>query len=256
MKISNLRTVLVVLLILGVNTMINAQNPDHLKVAHYQLACIPEDVNANIERVVSGVREAASENIDIISFPESFLTGYFMQGDKARKNSLRIDGPEIRGLLEKTSEYDTTFIVGFNELRGNELFNTALIAEQGKCLGKYSKAFWMALVAYSFTAFGQFGLDMPQYIETIVYALLNTLVVIGILADTGKAGFGFDLDKIIDRLKHPVSLLAIMSLVVLVGNETGLYQIPVNYQDGVKTILDALVFLGILVNPSTKGLDD
>jgi len=143
MNIFNLRTVLVVLLIFGVSTIINAQNSDHLKVAHYQLACIPENVSANIERVVSGVREAASENIDIISFPESFLTGYFMQGEKARKNSLRIDGPEIRDLLEKTSEYDTTFIVGFNELRDNELFNTALIAEQGKCLGRYSKAFCM-----------------------------------------------------------------------------------------------------------------
>ena len=143
MNIFNVRVILVVLLLFGLNTKINGQNPDYLRVAHYQLACIPEDVNANIARVVSGVREAASENIDIISFPENLLTGYFMQGDKARKHSLRIDGPEIKGLLEKTSEYDTTFIVGFNELRGNELYNTALIAEQGKCLGRYSKAFCM-----------------------------------------------------------------------------------------------------------------
>ncbi|UCG57061.1 MAG: carbon-nitrogen hydrolase family protein [Phycisphaerales bacterium] len=143
MKTLKFRTILAVLLLFGLNAKTNGQNPDHLRVAHYQLACKPEDVDANIERVVSGVREAASENIDIISFPESFLTGYFMQADRARKHSLRIDGPEIKGLLEKTSHYATTFIVGLNELRGNELYNTAIIAEQGKCLGRYSKVFCM-----------------------------------------------------------------------------------------------------------------
>ena len=144
MKIYDNRTILAILLSVSMSTIINAQNQDHLiRVAHYQLACIPGDINANIERVVSGVREAASENIDIISFPECFLTGYFMQGERARKHSVRIDGPEIKSLLEKTSEYNVTFIVGFNELRGDKLYNTALIAEQGKYLGRYSKAFCM-----------------------------------------------------------------------------------------------------------------
>jgi len=143
MNILNLRNSLVVLLLFDVSTNINAQNEGHLRVAHYQLACVPEDVIANIERVVSGVREAASEGIDIISFPEAFLTGYFMRGDRAREHSLRIDGPEIKGLLEKTCGYDTTFIVGFNELRGNDLYNTVLVAEKGRRLGRYSKAFCM-----------------------------------------------------------------------------------------------------------------
>ena len=42
-------------------------------------------------------------------------------------------------LLDRTSQFDTTLIVGFNELRGKQLFNTALVAQKGHLLGMYSK---------------------------------------------------------------------------------------------------------------------
>jgi predicted amidohydrolase len=112
-----------------------------LKVGHCQLKCAAGDIGANAERVVAGLEEAASERVDVLSFPECFMTGYFRSGEQARQHSVRVDGPEIEDLLRRTAPFETTFIVGFNELRGAALYNTALVAERGALLGTYSKAF-------------------------------------------------------------------------------------------------------------------
>jgi predicted amidohydrolase len=112
-----------------------------LKIGHCQLRCTAGDYAVNLRRVLAGLEEVASENLDILSFPECYLTGYFRSAEQARRNSLRVDGPEIADLLRRTARYPTTFIVGFNELRGNEIFNTVLVAEQGVLVGTYSKAF-------------------------------------------------------------------------------------------------------------------
>jgi predicted amidohydrolase len=121
-----------------------------LKIGHCQLACTAGDTAANVDRVLAGLKEAASEHIDILSFPECFLTGYFRSAEQAGQHSLRVDGPEIADLLRRTARFETTFIVGFNELRrsagpdalrSGDLYNTALVAERGALLGTYSKAF-------------------------------------------------------------------------------------------------------------------
>jgi predicted amidohydrolase len=112
-----------------------------LKIGHCQLQCAAGDYAANLDKVLAGVEEAASERIDILSFPECFLTGYFRSAEKARQHSFRVDGPEIADLLRRTARCPTTFIVGFNELRGESLYNTVLVVEEGTLLGTYSKAF-------------------------------------------------------------------------------------------------------------------
>ena len=42
-------------------------------------------------------------------------------------------------LLDRTARFEATLIVGFNELRGGALYNTALVAHKGHLLGAYSK---------------------------------------------------------------------------------------------------------------------
>jgi predicted amidohydrolase len=112
-----------------------------LKIGHYQLQCTAGDYDTNVSKVIAGLQEAVPENLDILSFPEAFLTGCFSSVEQARQHSFRIDGPEIVDLLKRTARFPTTIIVGFNELRGDQLFNTVLVAEAGHLLGTYSKAF-------------------------------------------------------------------------------------------------------------------
>ena len=70
-----------------------------LKIGHCQLACAAGDYEANLNKVLSGLEEAASDHLDIVSFPECFLTGYFRTAEQARRNSFALDGPEVEHLL-------------------------------------------------------------------------------------------------------------------------------------------------------------
>ena len=112
-----------------------------MKIGHWQLACKAGDYEANIRKVLAGLESADREGLEIISFPESFLTGYFASEDEAREHSFEMKGPEIGDFLARTAGFGCTFMVGFNERRGEELFNTVLVAERGRLLGTYSKAF-------------------------------------------------------------------------------------------------------------------
>jgi predicted amidohydrolase len=68
------------------------------------------------------------------------LTGWHDSEAQNRRHSLAADGPEIAALLDESSRFSTTFIVGFGEVRGSRLFQSALVAEGGALLGVYSKA--------------------------------------------------------------------------------------------------------------------
>lgn len=110
-------------------------------ISHYQSSITPKDIDSNIQKVLDGLALADREGIDIMSFPESMLTGYYRSEALTRKYSLDINGSEINELLRKSSSFKATFICGFNEKRGREIYNSAFVAEQGRLLGVYSKAF-------------------------------------------------------------------------------------------------------------------
>ena len=112
-----------------------------MKIGHCQMACATGDVDANMSSVLRGLAWAAEENLAIVSFPESFLTGYFASRESARAHTLATHGPEIAALLSRSRNSPTTFMVGYNELRDEEIYNSVLVAERGRLLGTYSKAF-------------------------------------------------------------------------------------------------------------------
>lgn len=112
-----------------------------MKVGHWQLQCTPGDVEANMTKVIASLRVAHDEGLAVVSFSESLLTGYYRTEAGARAHCLTLDGPEVADLLARTADLSPTFMVGLNELRDGELYNTVLVAERGKLLGHYSKAF-------------------------------------------------------------------------------------------------------------------
>ena len=112
-----------------------------MKIGHFQLDCAHGDYDANVMKVLEGLERADSEGVEIVSFPESMLTGFFDDEKKARQHSLAVDGPEIADLLVRSRDFSATFLVGFNERRGEALYNTVLVAQGGRLQGTYSKAF-------------------------------------------------------------------------------------------------------------------
>lgn len=112
-----------------------------MRVGHYQCAGQAGDYEANIAKVLVGLRFAQERGVDVMTFPESFLTGYFSSEARTREHAFATDGPEIAAFLKRTVAFDATFMVGYNELRGGDVLNTVLVAHRGQMLGTYSKAF-------------------------------------------------------------------------------------------------------------------
>lgn len=57
------------------------------------------------------------------------------------------------------------------------------------------------------------------------------------------------------RLKNKATLVALISAVFLMLQQFGLH-IPTNIQDGLNTFITILVILGIVTDPTTKGIAD
>ena len=114
--------------------------PRYVRIGHYQCVCRQGDFAANLDTVVRGLKLAAEARVQILSFPESYLTGYFARKEDADAHSFAVDSPEMRQVLQRTAGFDILFMVGFNERRGDKLYNTVAVIDQGKLLGTYSKA--------------------------------------------------------------------------------------------------------------------
>lgn len=67
------------------------------------------------------------------------MTGYPDTEEKARAGAFTIDSPQIMQVLDRSARFEAAFIVGFNEVRGDDLYNTAIVAHKGHLLGNYSK---------------------------------------------------------------------------------------------------------------------
>ena len=110
-----------------------------MRIGHSQVDSQLGDFDGNLAKVVAGMERAQRERVEIVSFPECFLTGYPDTEELARRDAFSIDSARVMRVLDATSRFEPLLIVGFNELRGPDLFNTALVAHKGHLLGHYSK---------------------------------------------------------------------------------------------------------------------
>src|SRR5262245_16308098 len=110
-----------------------------MRIGHCQLEAKTGDFEANLAKVVKGLERMDRDRAEIVCFPECFLTGYPDQEEVARKSAFAVDSPQMMKLLDRTGRFEATYIVGFNELRGNDLYNTAVVVQKGHLLGTYSK---------------------------------------------------------------------------------------------------------------------
>jgi len=112
----------------------------YVRIGHYQCRCRQGDFEENLNTLVRGLTLASEANLDIVSFPESFLTGYFRSEEDARANSFPLESPQMSQVLKRTAHFEPLFMVGFNERRDDKLYNTVAVIEKGRILGRYSKA--------------------------------------------------------------------------------------------------------------------
>lgn len=110
-----------------------------MRIGHCQVDSKLGDFDGNLAKVVEGLERAQRERVEIVSFPECFLTGYPDDETLARRDAFAVDSTSMMRLLDATTRFEPCVIVGFNELRGTDLYNTVAVAHKGHLLGVYSK---------------------------------------------------------------------------------------------------------------------
>jgi predicted amidohydrolase len=128
-----------------------------------RLACVQSNVafgnfEENLSRAVARLREMKHQGVDLVVFPETYLTGYCVDSNEdAVKLAMQVSSSEAApnmvensgaatatGILDRLSkacdEIDILAVVGFAEREGTLLFNTAALLEPGEAPRYYRKS--------------------------------------------------------------------------------------------------------------------
>jgi predicted amidohydrolase len=136
--------------------VIRAERERSMRIGHCQLVSKPGNFEGNLAKVVQGLEMAHKDRVEVLSFPECYLTGYQDTEEEVRKHAFAADSAKMMQVLDRTSQFETTLIVGFNEVRGKDLYNTCLVAYKGHLLGLYSKC-------AAYMKFHKQGRDFPVF---------------------------------------------------------------------------------------------
>ena len=111
-----------------------------VKIAAVQMAPKIMANSDNLDKVLLLAREAASNNADLIVFPECALTGYvFASREEAIPFMETVPGPSVDKVTACCEELGVYIIVGLLEIDADNCFNTAVLIGPQGLIGKYRK---------------------------------------------------------------------------------------------------------------------
>src|SRR5207244_6277466 len=112
------------------------------KIAAVQMDCRFGDKTYNLERIRSGLREAARQGARLVIFPECALTGYaFESAEEAEPHAELVPGPATETLASECARLDAWAVVGLLE-RTNQpraLFNSCVLVGPSGLVVSYRK---------------------------------------------------------------------------------------------------------------------
>ena len=115
---------------------------EHLRLALVQMTCAP-DPEANMEKAISRVRQAAEAGAEIVCLPELFRSQYFCQREDVTRFDLAeaIPGPSTERLGKVARETGMVVIASLFERRAAGVYhNTAAVLDaDGSLRGIYRK---------------------------------------------------------------------------------------------------------------------
>ncbi len=109
-----------------------------MKLGIFQSAGTPGDVDANLEVMVEAIAEAASDNIELLVFPEGFLTGYYLPD--LRPALVPDTRSAVNKLCAAAVKHEIAVVFGLLESARGQCFNSAIaIGQDGKVVDRYVK---------------------------------------------------------------------------------------------------------------------
>ncbi|MGI5290548.1 carbon-nitrogen hydrolase family protein [Nonomuraea polychroma] len=138
--------------------------PSTARVAAGQFGSTLSDPAANVTRTIEIMRQAAGRDVQLLVMPECGLTGYVYHSEQeARAAAIDIDGPEVGAIAAAAGDLRLHVVVGFLEILGPYLHNTAVLIDPRGGVSAYRKTHLPHLGADRYVTQGR---NEPVLIET------------------------------------------------------------------------------------------
>jgi len=111
-----------------------------MRVAAVQSNVTFNDPIANAERAIAKLKGLKGDGVELAVFPEAYLTGYCVTSTEAAASiAIPASHESLRQLKQASEELDMLVVVGFAEVDGENLYNSAALFEPGKDVRYYRK---------------------------------------------------------------------------------------------------------------------
>ena len=132
---------------------------DFVRVGACQTPEIIGDKSAALACMLQFAEEAGARDVDLLLFPECFLTGYILDEVFMAVHAVDLSSAEFAAVLQKLTHVSPTLVFGMGEKREGKLFNSAVVVDKGKVVGVYRKTHLITPNEAFFTP----GSDFPVF---------------------------------------------------------------------------------------------
>lgn len=120
---------------------LNMKNDGFIKVAAITSNVHLNDIDSNVNDIVSKAKEANEMGAKIITFQELALTGYSLQDMFAQSNILEKAKEGLVEITNKTKDLDLLMVVSLPYSFKGKIYDTAAVISKGKILGIATKKY-------------------------------------------------------------------------------------------------------------------
>lgn len=84
-------------------------------------------------------KEAEDKKVDLLLFPECFLSGYILDEEYIVKYAFDFESEQFAAILKQLKYVKPVLVFGVSEKKAGKYFNSAVVVNRGKIIGAYSK---------------------------------------------------------------------------------------------------------------------
>ena len=110
-----------------------------VRVGACQTPEIIGDPFAALDVILRFAKEAEDKNVDLLLFPECFLTGYILSESYVAEHSYDFESTQFAEILQLLESIKPELVFGVNEIKSGQYFNSAVVVNRGKITGIYHK---------------------------------------------------------------------------------------------------------------------
>jgi len=131
-----------------------------LRIGACQTPEMIADPPAALAIMLQFAKEAEDKKVDLLLFPECFLSGYILDETYMEKYAYDFESKQFAAILKQLEHIKPVLVFGVMEKKSKKYHNSAVVVDRGKIIGCYRK---IHLIEPNETSFVTPGKDYPIF---------------------------------------------------------------------------------------------